>query len=196
MEDDSRCGTTAYIRENLDLHLMTGRYSTILVRELAEMFERRSGNVFAILDEIAALEGTPSARPSLTKPPTMFVRPPLTGLWHKHYNQASFLHQNVWNHWRANDFAAHAARTIGEAAIPEDKVIGALIHAFVIGGYRERSEARRLTGQWIVFARRDDVNTYLTLGTHGDDAAILQRVLGCANEFPELDLDERRVPAR
>lgn len=74
--------------------------------------------------------------------------------------------------------------------------MGALIHEFVIGGYRERSESRRLTGQWIVFARPDDVNIYLTLGTHGDDAAILQRVLGCANEFPELDLDERRVPAR
>ncbi|KQT28446.1 MULTISPECIES: hypothetical protein [unclassified Bradyrhizobium] len=196
MEDDIRCGTTAYIREILDLHLMTGRYSTVLVQERAEIFERRSGNVFAILDEVAALEGAPGARPSLTKPPAMFVRPPLTGLWHKHYNQASFLHQNVSNHWRANDFAVHAARTIGEAAIHEDKLIGALIHEFVMGGYRERSEARRLTGQWIVYARQDDVNTYLTLGTHGDDAAIRQRVLGCATEFPELGLDERRVPAR
>lgn len=196
MEQDISRGTIAYIRENLDLQLVAGRYSTVLVQELAEMFERRSGNVFAILDEIAALEGAPGARPSLTKTPTMFVRSPLAGLWHKHYNQASFLHQNVWNHWRANDFAVHAAKTIGEAAIPEDKLMGALIHEFVMGGYRERSESRRLTGQWIVYARRGDMNTYLTLGIHGDDAAICQRVLTCANEFPELDLDKRRVPAR
>lgn len=47
-----------------------------------------------------------------------------------------------------------------------------------------------------MYARRGDVNIYLTLGIHGDDAAICQRVLACANEFPELDLDKRRVPAR
>ncbi|MDH8442288.1 hypothetical protein QIG66_28130, partial [Klebsiella pneumoniae] len=69
----------------------TGRYSTILLQELAEMFERRYGNVFAILDEIAVLERAPGTRPSLTKPAAMFVRPPLNGLWHKHYHQASFL---------------------------------------------------------------------------------------------------------
>lgn len=196
MEQDISRGTTDYIRENLDLQLMAGRYSTVLVQELAELFECRSGNVFAILDEIAALEGAPGARPSLTKPPTMFVRSPLAGLWHKHYHQASFLHHNVWNHWRANDFAVHAAKTIGKAAIPEDKLMGALVHEFVVAGYRERSESRRLTGQWIVYARRGDMNTYLTLGIHGDDTAIYQRVLACANEFPELDLDKRRVPTQ
>ncbi|MGD4952651.1 hypothetical protein QT826_22510, partial [Xanthomonas citri pv. citri] len=66
MEQDISRGTTDYIRENLDLQLMAGRYSTVLVQELAELFECRSGNVFAILDEIAALEGAPGARPSLT----------------------------------------------------------------------------------------------------------------------------------
>ena len=30
--------------------------------------------------------------------------------------------------------------------------------------------------------------TYLKLGTHGDDAAIHERVLACASEFPELEL--------
>lgn len=188
MQHDIRSGTIAYIRENFDLHLRTGRYSTGLVRQLAQMLESRSGSVFAIFDEIAVLEGFPGARLSLTKSPTMFARPPLAGLWHKHYHQATFLPQNILNHWRANDFATHAEKTVNEAAVPQDKLMGALIHEFVLGGYRQRSQARRLTGEWIVYARRDDVNTYLTLGTHGDDTAILERVLACASEFPGLEL--------
>jgi hypothetical protein len=188
MQHDIHSGTIAYIRENLDLHLRTGRYSTGLVRELAGMLESRSGSVFAIFDEIAVLEGLPSARPSLTKPPTILMRPPLAGLWHKHYHQASFLPQNILNHWHANNFATHAEKAVNEATVPQDKLMGALIHEFVMGGYRERSQAHRLTGEWIVYARRHDVNTYLTLGTHGGGAAIHERVLACASEFPELKL--------
>ena len=195
MKPDADSGTTAYIRENLDLHVLTGRYSRGLVQELAEMFGRRSGNVFAIFDEIAVLEGTLGARPSLTKPAAMFERPPLIGLWHKHYHQASFLPQNILNHWRANDFTAHAKKTLSEATVPQDKLMGALIHEFVMSGYRERSQSHRLTGQWIVYARRHDVNTYLTLGTHGDDAAIHERVFACASEFPDLELSRRTEPA-
>jgi hypothetical protein len=188
MQHDIRSGTFAYIRENFDLHLRTGHYSTGLVGQLAEMLQSRSGSIFTIFDEIAMLEGFPGARPSLTKPPTMFVRPPLAGLWHKHYHQASFLPQNVLNHWRANDFGAHAEKIVDQSAVPQDKLMGALIHEFVLGGYRERSQAHRLTGEWIVYARQGDVNTYLTIGTHGDDAAIHERALACASEFPELEL--------
>lgn len=194
MEHDTRNSASAYIPENLALHVRTGRYSTGLVQELAEMFESRTGNVFAIFDEIAGLEGALGTPPSLTKPPAMFARPPLTGLWHKHYHQASFLPQNVLNHWRANDFAAHADKAV--CGVPQDKVMGALIliHEFVLSGYRERSQSHRLTGQWVVYARQN-VNTYLTLGTHGDDDAIFGRVLKCASEFPDLELGGSREPA-
>lgn len=188
MQHEIHSANIAYIRENLDLHLRSGRCSTGLIRELADMMESRSGNVFAIFDEIAVLEGVVCTRPSLTKSAAMFTRSPLSGLWHKHYHQASFLPQNVLNHWRANDFAAHAEKVMNEPAIRQDKLMGALIHEFVLGGYRQRSQAHRLTGEWIVYARRDDVNTYLTLGTHGDDVEIHERVLACASEFPELEL--------
>lgn len=195
MEHDAYSGTTAYIRENLNLHVRTGRYSIGLVQELAEIVERRSGNVFAIFDEIAFLEGTSGVRPSLTKPHAMFERPPLIGLWHKHYHQASFLAQNILNHWRANDFTAYAVKTVSKTTVPQDKLLGALVHEFVMGGYRERSRSRRLTGQWIVYVRRPEVNTYLTLGTHGDDAAIHERVFACASEFPDLELGGSTEPA-
>lgn len=73
-------------------------------------------------------------------------------------------------------------------SVPDDKLIGFMLHEFVISGYQKRSQARRLTGGWIVYARQDEKNTYLALGTHGDDDAIYERVRACANEFPGLEL--------
>jgi hypothetical protein len=54
-------------------------------------------------------------------------------------------------------------------------------------GYRERSQSGEITGEWIIFARQNDVNYYLTLGSHTEgDEAIRQRVLDCCAEFPNL----------
>jgi hypothetical protein len=60
MEQDTHNGATAYIRENLDLQVLTGRDSTGFVQGLAYLFESRSGNVFAIFDELAVTEGAPA----------------------------------------------------------------------------------------------------------------------------------------
>jgi hypothetical protein len=76
-----------------------------------------------------------------------------------------------------------------DEAISDEKKIGAAVHAFVMGGYQERSNAAEMTGEWIVYACHEGVNYYLTLGTHteGDDA-ILSRVRACSHEFPHLDI--------
>jgi hypothetical protein len=55
-------------------------------------------------------------------------------------------------------------------------------------GYKERSGAQALTGEWIVYAKHNGRNYYLTLGAHGDDQRILQRVRACCDEFPKLGL--------
>ena len=191
MGSDAHSHSTTYIRENLDLNLVNGRYASGLVSELTEMYDGRTDNVFAIFDEIAGLEGHPIARPSLTKPPSRFAKSPLQGLWHKHYHQSAFIPTNVVNHWRANGFADHLKETAAKIPIADDKMMGFLLHEFVISGYRDRSQARRLTGEWIIYARQDDRNTYLTLGIHGDDHAIYERVQACANEFPDLELMRR-----
>jgi hypothetical protein len=56
----------------------------------------------------------------------------------------------------------------------------------VMKGYSDRARNSKLTGEWIIFAKHDDRNYYLTLGVHGDDAAIWDRCRSCADEFPEL----------
>ena len=45
-----------------------------------------------------------------------------------------------------------------DQAIPYEQKAGALSHAFVLDGYRERGESQKITGEWIVYARHDDVN--------------------------------------
>ena len=61
-----------------------------------------------------------------------------------------------------------------------------------VEGYLQRGNERDLTGEWIVFAKQDGVNYYLTLGTHKkedgerDDEAIWRRCKACATEFPGL----------
>jgi hypothetical protein len=94
----------AYIRGQLDLKMVTGRYSSLLVGQLKRCVEDRLANILPILDDIGGLEGARLTRPTRTKEPTQFTRVILDGLWHKHYVQARFIPQNVQNHWRSNKF--------------------------------------------------------------------------------------------
>jgi hypothetical protein len=176
-----------YIRGNLDLKMVTGRYSAGLVSELAQHVENRTANIFPILDEIAVLEGALNSRPTNTKPAACFNGPVLAGLWHKHYFQASYIPKNILNHWRANEFVERIKSVFGiDTALTKQKV-GQIAHAFVLDAYRERSQSYDMTGEWIVFARQDGMNYYLTLGTHLEgDEAIRKRVMACCGEFPEL----------
>ena len=184
----------AYIRGQLDLKMVTGRYSSELVTELMRCVEHRSASIFPILDEIGGLEGAPYTRSTRTKPAAPFGRPRLSGLWHKHYFQAAFIPKNVLNHWKgrktskSEGFFDRAKEIMQDQAIPYEKKAGALSHAFVLDGYRERGESREMRGEWIVYARHQDVNYYLNLGIHGDDEAIRNRVLACCHEFPQLDI--------
>jgi hypothetical protein len=57
------------------------RYSMLLVLSLFS----GAVNPAKVVHEIQALEGK-GGRPSQLKPPTQFKRPPLKGLWHKHYS--------------------------------------------------------------------------------------------------------------
>ena len=132
---------------------------------------------------------TSNSRNSRTKPAGEFKGPLLKGLLHKHHAQARFLAQNIQLHWKSADLAKRIKAIREDATIPEEKKPGAIAHAVVLDGYTERSDAQKLTGEWIVYARHRDRNYYLTLGQHNEpDRAIRDRVLQCCPEFPELDI--------
>lgn len=184
----SRPGALEYVAERLKRQVRSGAYSSILLADVALHLERGTENIHSILDEIGALEGAPFSRPSRTKAEARFEHPPLKGLWHKHYQQVSVssLAKNLRNHWgRGRSHKLIRERFFTGEEVTEE-MVGRFADDLVNGGYRERRAASKLTGEWIVFARHEGANYYLTLGAHGDDDAIAARVRACASEFPHL----------
>ena len=168
--------------------MVTGRYSSSLVTEFDVLVETRSANVFQIFEEIAALEGSPIARgASHTKRAMPFNGSWLNGLWHKHYPQARFIPKNVMNYWRKPGRFQSLVQKAANEAQTQGQFIKRLYYDVVMGGYLGRSDNAELTGEWVVFAKQDGINYYLTLGAHQeDDEVIWRRCKMCETEFPEL----------
>ncbi|MFH0295655.1 hypothetical protein AAFX91_00225 [Bradyrhizobium sp. 31Argb] len=173
------------MEEWLALKTSSGKCSTGLLHQLVYHYENRTLHVHQILDEIAILEGV-SPKRSLTKPESELGRPPLRGLWHKHFMQPAYIAKNLVNYWNPEKLEQL------EREVPRDR----WIHHFVIEGYSQRagnappSEGLQpaLTGQWIVFAKHQGINYYLTLGRHAEDEEIWRRCRACAPEFPDLSI--------
>jgi len=196
------------MRAWLKLKTTTGAFSAGLVYLLAvhycrirQFFGERVllVDVYAVLNQIGEMEKAPRARAAPTKPAEQLVTGPLKGLWHKHWFQASFLGTNLLNetdkhgemfirkHLNA-EFGRD--RWIGEPITEE--LLGKLLHAMVDGALSHRSgrvarKQSRLTGEWIVFAKANSRNIYLTLAGHDEaDEAVLSRCSLAPEEFPEL----------
>jgi hypothetical protein len=173
--------------EMIALRIVSGRYSRGFVREIDDHYENRTLHVHMILDEIAALEGVAAAKPSNMKEATPLRRHPLQGLWHKHFMQPAYIGKNLENYWTPERLEQL------EREVPRDR----WIHYFAIEGYSRRAgnappseglQQPALTGEWIVFARHQGLNHYLTLGRHGEDEEIWKRCRACAPEYPELSI--------
>jgi hypothetical protein len=185
---------TKEVAEWLDLKLSTGKVSRLLIGQLADGMINRTLHVHNIYDEIGALEGAPYSRSTNTKPPAEFTGVQLRGLWHKHYSDASHILKNIGLHWgkdfdRFGKFLKNGVLAGRDSVELTPEVLRRISHTFVIDAFKDRNAAKKMTGEWIIFAVHDSRNYYLTLGTHdeGDDA-VAARVRQCAMEFPELQL--------
>jgi hypothetical protein len=94
---------------------------------------------------------------------------------------------NLKLHWTPDRLRRLIMNSFGGREFFDEQAARDLSKGFVQGGYMERGSEGRLTGEWVVFAKQDDVNYYLTLGIHTeDDEAIWCRCKACAAEFPGL----------
>jgi len=157
----------------------------MLVNELVNHLINRTYNVHSILDEIGRLEGTDS-RPSNTKPAKPFKYPPLKALWGKHHFQAKFIPENIANYWSSKNNKGQLSTLISTL---KENTINKFVHEYVLGGYKARNEEHKITGEWIVFAKFDGRNFYLTLASHNEgEDNVYERVRKSAVELPELVL--------
>ena len=168
-----------------------GRVSTLLTFELAALERASVLPPARVVNEIRALEGIgPTSR---TKQETAFEQPPLIGLWHKHYitSRCADLVRNVQREFgrkrrTLKSLIRDEADRAGGEVFSEETL--RRVARRVAGLYEVRSDAARLTGDWLIFAKHEGQNYYLGLSRHDEDGQAVIDRLGalCAPEFPYL----------
>jgi len=174
--------------------------STSLALTLQNVRQARSFSVFAVLDEIAALEGLP-LRASQTKAATKFRGKVIGRYMHKHFTTPRNLPGNLCNHWMGGYAEKHGvlAKQI-EEVIPVGtvyhteaeawSVAGKLAYELVVEARRKRCERQAMTGEWIVYYVHEGRNYYLDLASHEELRTMGEQALydrlndACAWEFP------------
>ncbi|QXX75027.1 hypothetical protein [Methylovirgula sp. HY1] len=169
-----------------------GRISIGFAIRLIQLREK-FGEDHQVLHEIDVLEGL--ARNSYsTKEATQF-RPPLHPFWHKHFATSRHTIRNMGERWALGkagnrDLSAMIEEVAATYGDQPDLWPRLLVHRLVVGGLEERVAAKRMTGDWIIFAKHSGKNFYLDLSVHEEathaDRLLEKLRLGSACEFPFL----------
>ncbi|GGA21883.1 hypothetical protein [Dyella nitratireducens] len=151
-------------------NIAPGRYSLLFVFKFVLYTTIEGIEANFILQELKRLEGL-SHDAIETKAPTQFSKEPLKGLWHQHFFSARFIPKNIASHMPPKKVEATVKRIFDAAESPvvTKEMIHELASALTHGAMEERASQKKLTGEWIVFAKHDKKNYYLTLTVHPTD---------------------------
>lgn len=178
-----------FTRYRIEQSLNTGKCSDLLISQLCDDEFRAYNILDHIIEEIAYLEGLNTQ--TLTKPATQYKYPPLKGLWHKHYHQAQHLIKNSGLYWGINDSSKiqdygkldkMISNTIKECNLKTgdiltDEFFARLSHKLIFEPIENRVQQSKATGDWIIFAKNNNVNYYLTVAFHNEsDEDIYNRI--------------------
>jgi hypothetical protein len=208
------------MRECLKLKTTTGAFSCGFVYQLAahycripQLFAGREllVAVHSVMDQISVLENADHTRAVRTQPEAP-LEGLLKGLHHKHWFQAAFIPANLSNEmqkhgdmliWKFLNDEFGRDEWVGQPV--NEGVAGKLARVATIDAFNNRTGNRagsktnkfsRLTGEWIVFAKSNRRNIYLTLATHDEpNQLVLARCSTALSEFPELASSEPFVTA-
>lgn len=164
------------------------RVSELLLLDLFVYTTESGVSPHDVIEEIENLEkGDGNTE---TKLATEFRRPPLAGLWHKHYFSAHFLVPNIQNALKGGNLEDLISEIMDPAksSIITKEMISEFAHRVTHEPVAERANSNKLTGEWIVFAKKDGKNFYLCLNTHNaGDQQVADRIKDhCLREFPFL----------
>lgn len=169
------------------------RISELFWLDMFVGYKRSSLNCRAVLDTVKNLER--GERKNGVKPASEFKRPPLKGLWHKHHYSGQNLPMNVVTNL-SKERLNEVAERLKEEGIPEveqsKRYLGEAMKV-VTDSLADRSACQRLTGEWIIYAKSDAGNLYLSLGYHDPerpskdrDEFLIKRIREhCVSEFPD-----------
>lgn len=140
------------------------RISEFLLIQLAAIAKHRIYDSFSITDVIQELEGVGrGCKPRFSK----FKHPPLNKFFKTHFIDARFLVGNLINHWGLE--------------FDDSPKLNNLISQL----------AQNNEGEWIIFARHNELNYYLCISNHSKSTLDDERLydflkLLCAHEYPFL----------
>jgi hypothetical protein len=159
----------------------TARTTSIFWSELlvfSQLFKFIPEQILSAIDDLET--GGKRAR---TKPPTPFVREPLRGMWHKHYTDAWFMpkiFQDALGGKRLPKFGKILEEELSGDGDRDEKILR--IRERFEQAYLQKSQAGRLTGEWIVYLPYREKNYYLCLGNHKDITSIYHKIHACQYE--------------
>lgn len=168
-----------------------GRFSGLLLLQLYGGAKSGVLNPAKVIHEIRILEGL--ERMSDLKPATPFRKPPLRGLWHKHYledgirSMALNLRKALaWDGLPSLKRKVAEAEATGEERCFTAEDIALAAHEASHGAWERLQAASKLTGEWIIYGVHEEKNYYLSLGRHDEDDLILRAQIEAFvhREFP------------
>lgn len=175
------------------------RLSQFLLIQLTSISKHRTYNSFSITDVIQELEGVGRGCKQRVE---QFKYLPLKGLFKAHFFDAQFMARNLINHWGLEFENSPKFNSLFSRVIEEEKKNpskfgwhGRLAHEMTIGGYKEKAKNNNRTGEWIIFAKHNNLNYHLCISRHTKPKQEDQELydflkLLCEHEYPFLLSDE------
>jgi len=170
-----------------------GRVSSLLVRQLRDELLNRELNPNRVIQEISALE---SGDPSALKAPVQNKFPPLKGLWHQHYAEPGVpsIAMNLLKGLNRHGMPyvseqVKASQASGEIRYVTPEDVPAIVDDIISGNLRRLAQESKLTGEWLIFAKHQGENFYLSLATHDKETheSVRQNIdQVCCREFDFL----------
>lgn len=170
-----------------------GRCSILLVLQLFAASKAGVVDPAMVVHEIAGLE---AGMHSTLKASVQNKHPPLKGLWHKHYLQTDLasLAMNVQKGLNRYgmpyfDRKIEEAEKAGEERYMTVEDVQSLANDLIHGNLGRLRESSAMTGEWLIFAKHEGHNYYLSIATHdiSTHQHIRQQIDSiCCMEFPFL----------
>lgn len=147
------------------------RLSRLLCEQLAFAISTRALDSFAVTAVLQALEGHGPQAGRVQ--PRRFSYPPLHGLMHVHFVEASFIPHNLRVELDQPSTRSRIQRVVHQAGadLPHDEAMALLAHELTAGSYEQRAARDALTGEWIIYAEHEGQKLYLGLARHSRDRA-------------------------
>jgi hypothetical protein len=167
---------------------LASRMSELFLLDLMAMDKEFGISPPEVLQSVNELEHGETA--TGVKPATAFKRPPLKGLWHKHFFAARFLATNLGLALGKNGAARFVEEVLDPAKSPviTREMLDELSHRITTEPLEARDAAGKLTGEWIIFVKHAGKNYYLSINGHQTDDTIIFERIGKygPKDFPDL----------